>query len=98
MGKMRDFHALQLFSLENYLKCLQEDRTNELVYLLPFALQEEVLRNAGLTGEQRLEKAILSFKQLRHYFHLSSFPRDQGVTKQFLQNRMQVLTFADDTG
>jgi hypothetical protein len=49
-------------------------RSNELIYLLPFALQEEVLRNPGLTCEQRVKKVILSFKRLLRHFHLSSFP------------------------
>jgi hypothetical protein len=39
IGKMRDWYALKLFSLENYLKCLNApDEEKELMYLLPWAL------------------------------------------------------------
>jgi hypothetical protein len=51
IGKMRDSYALQLFSLKNCLKCLEQEQTNELMYLLPWALQEEVLRNPSLRRE-----------------------------------------------
>jgi hypothetical protein len=98
IGKMRDSYALQLFSLENCLKCLQEDQTNELMYLLPWALQEEVLRNPTLTREQRFEKAVLSFEILLHYFHLSCQPQELGVTKRFSAEKTLALTFADDMG
>jgi hypothetical protein len=95
---MRDSYALRLFSLENCLKCLQGNQTNELMYLLPWALQEEVLRNPSLTREERLEKATLSFLLLYHYFKLSSLPCEAGVSKRFRKITSRALTFADDCG
>jgi hypothetical protein len=98
IGKMRDSYALQLFSLKNCLKCLEQGQTNELMYLLPWALQEEVLRHPSLRREQRLEKAVLSFQLLLHYFRLSLLPHDAHVTKRFYTDKTRVLTFTDDTG
>jgi hypothetical protein len=98
IGKMRDSYPLQLFSLESCLKCLQEDRPNELMYLLPWALQEEVIRSPTLTRQERLDKAVLSFEILIHYFHLSFLPYCMSVTKRFDKEITTHLTFADDMG
>jgi hypothetical protein len=46
---MPDSSPLQLFSLVNRLKCLSNDNVNEFMFLLPWALQEEVLRNPLLS-------------------------------------------------
>jgi hypothetical protein len=93
---MRDSYALQLFSLENCLKCLQEGQVNELMYLLPWVLQEEVLRNPALSRAQRLEKATLSFGILTQYFNLSRLPHDSGVSQRFDSKTTRAVTFVDD--
>jgi hypothetical protein len=98
IGKMRDSYPLRLFSLENCLKCLKANQSNELMYLLPWALQEEVLRNPALSRDQRLEKAVLGFQLLMHYYDLSCLPHVGGVTKRFSSGTTQVLAFADDCG
>jgi hypothetical protein len=66
------------------------------MYLLPWALQEEVLRNPSLTGEERLEKATLSFLLFYHYFKLSSLPCEAGVSKRFCKIANRALIFAND--
>jgi hypothetical protein len=35
IGRIRDAHALKLFPLENALKCLDNDRSYAMPYLLP---------------------------------------------------------------
>jgi hypothetical protein len=60
IGPMHDSYALQLFSLANCLYCMEEDGDLALLYLLPWALQEELIRSSALTRREGCEKAILS--------------------------------------
>jgi hypothetical protein len=96
IGKMRDSYALKLFSLENCLKCLNaDDQENELMYLLPWALQEEVIRSPTLSRQERLDKATLSFKLLIHDYLLSFFPSAPGVSQRFNSETTVAVTFAE---
>jgi hypothetical protein len=47
--KMCDSYSIQLFSLRNCLTYLENDGTNGLMFVLPFALQEGVLPNSHPT-------------------------------------------------
>jgi hypothetical protein len=67
IGKMRDSYALQLFSWLNCVKCVQNGNTAATMCLLPWTLQEEVIRSPALTRENRLKKAILNFDLLTHF-------------------------------
>jgi hypothetical protein len=98
VGRMRDSYALKLFSLSNCIRCLDADAYNEFVYLLPFALQEEVVRNPDLSREDRLMRAILAFKFLMHLFDLSSLPPAEGVKQRFRSGETTAVTFAEDSG
>jgi hypothetical protein len=71
ISKMRYAYVLPPFSLKNCAACLRKARMSELMYLLPCALQDEVLRSPRFERNERLAKAVLSFKFLLHYFHLS---------------------------
>jgi hypothetical protein len=97
IGRMRDSYALQLFALKNCCDCMQKDNDIGLMYLLPWALQEEVIRSPTLSRPERLEKALLSFDLLVHYFDLSFLPRREGVTQRFTKGRTAVVTFAEDS-
>jgi hypothetical protein len=96
VGRMRDSYALKLFCLSNCVKCLAADQINEFMFLLPWALQEEVVRSPNLSREDRLMKAVLAFKLLLHYFDLSSLPHAEGVTQRFLAEETIAVTFAED--
>jgi hypothetical protein len=80
------------------LKGLQEQQTNEFMYLPPWALQEGVLRNPNRSRGQQLEKAGLSFQVLFQDFDRSSLPHDVRVPKRFSTRSAQCLTFTDDPG
>jgi hypothetical protein len=96
IGKMRDSYALKLFSLENCLKCMDaDDKEKELMYLLPWALQEEVIRSPTLSRQERLDKATLSFRLLFHYYLLSFFPHAPGVSQRFSSETTTAVTFAE---
>jgi hypothetical protein len=96
IGKMRDSYALKLFSLKNCLDCLNtEDKEKELMYLLPWALQEEVIRSPTLSRQERLDKATLSFKLLFHYYLLSFYPSAPGVSQRFHSATTTAVTFAE---
>jgi hypothetical protein len=97
IGKMRDAYALQCFSLENCLKCLEKDRLTEFLYLLPFTLQQDVIRNPELSRYDRLAKAVLSFKLLVHYCTLSFGDRLPTVTQRFQSKKTEALTFAENS-
>jgi hypothetical protein len=97
VGRMRDSYALQLFSISNCLKCLETGHVNEFMFMLPWALQEEVIRAPDLSREDHLMKAMLSFRLLLHYFDLSSLPRAKGVTQKFKQDKTTAVTFAEDS-
>jgi hypothetical protein len=96
VGRMRDSYALQLFSLLNCHKLIEANELSATLYLLPWSLQEEVIRSSTLDGEERLTKAILSFKILRHLFDLSLLPCAPGIGKRFRQGGMIATTFAED--
>jgi hypothetical protein len=93
---MRDSSAIQLFSYRNYAKCLGQEYWNEFMYLLPWTLQEEVVRNPHLTREDWLLKALLSLKLVLHYFDLSSLPPSEGVSQRYIPGKTQAVTFAPD--
>jgi hypothetical protein len=97
VGRMRDSYALQLFSISNCLKCLSAGHVNEFMFMLPWALQEEVIRAPELSRQERLMKAVFSFKLLMHYFDLSSIPRAPGVTQRFTREETIAVTFAEDS-
>jgi hypothetical protein len=97
IGKMRDAYALQFFSLKNCLKCLQDEHLTEFMYLLPFTLQEDVIRNTNLTRTERLAKAVLSFRLLVHYFDLCCGEHYPGVHGRFCEKRGSIaVTFAEN--
>jgi hypothetical protein len=97
VGRMRDSYPLQLFSLVNCLACMDNGNDLALLYLLPWALQEEVTRSPDLFRPTRLEKAVLSFLLLLRYFDLSSLPRSEGITQRFDSRRTVAVTFAEDS-
>jgi hypothetical protein len=72
---MRDAYALKLFSLANCADCMEKEADLALMYLLPWALLEEVIRSPDLSRLGRLEKALLSFHIFLHYFDLLFLPR-----------------------
>jgi hypothetical protein len=97
IGKMRDAYALQFFSMKNCLKCLQGEHLTQFMYLLPFTLQEDVIRNTDLSRTERLAKAVLSFRLLVHYFDLCCGKHYPGVHGRFCEKRGSVaVTFAED--
>jgi hypothetical protein len=67
------------------------------MYLLPWLLQEEVLRSRRLSRQERLEKAILACKFLFHYYQLSHFPHSPDVSQQFHSKTMVAAMFAEDS-
>jgi hypothetical protein len=97
IGRMRDSDALRLFSPKNCLKCLTEEQTNKLMYLLPWSLQEKGLRNLDLPSEQPLEKAVGSFKLRLHDFNLSLVSQADGVSGRFHPQTTQAVTVARDS-
>jgi hypothetical protein len=51
---------------------------------------------SGLSRDERLMKAILSFKLLLHYFDLSCLPRQDGISQQYTAGQTEAVTFAPD--
>jgi hypothetical protein len=96
IGKMRDSYALKLFSLAGCSNCADAERILDLMYLIPWALQEEVVRSPTLSQEQRLMKAMMSFRLLFHYYELSSLPPAPGVAKRYAAGK-RCVTFAEDS-
>jgi hypothetical protein len=96
-GRMRDSYALQLFTLSNCLKCLQNQNMMAFMYLLPWSLQEEVIRSPLLSRQERLNKAVISFKLLLHYYHLCSLPHAEGISQRFSSKTTKAVTFAENS-
>jgi hypothetical protein len=88
---MRDSYALQLFSYANCLKCLESDYMKEVIYLMSWTIQEEVVRNQALSHDDWLRKAILSFKLLLHYFDLSCLSRQDGISHRYTAGQTEVV-------
>jgi hypothetical protein len=80
---MRDAQALMLFTLDNALKCLDNDRSHAMLYLLPWALQETVLRSPVFYRQERFIMAILSFKIPEHLFNLMALPKSDAVKERW---------------
>jgi hypothetical protein len=97
IGRMRDSYPLRLFSLQNCVTCMEKGNDIALMYLLPWALIEMVVRNPDLNRLERLEKALVSFDLLMHYFDLSFLPRSDGITQRFNKSRTAAVTFAEDS-
>jgi hypothetical protein len=66
------------------------------MYLLPWTLQEEIVRSANMSRENRLMKAVLSFKLFVHSFHLACLPKSFGISQRFNRTRRAAVTFAAD--
>jgi hypothetical protein len=96
VGRMRDSSALKLFSLSNCLKCLNGRHVGKFMFLIPWALQTEVVRNGQLSREEQLMKAVLALNLLSHYFDPSCLPRADGVTQRFVAEKMTAVTFPED--
>jgi hypothetical protein len=97
IGRMRDSYPIQLFCMANCLKCLEHGMMHEFMYLLVWTLQEEIIRSANLSRDQRGLKAVLCFKILMHYFDLSHDICGQGVTRRFRTGSTIAVTFAEDS-
>jgi hypothetical protein len=68
-----------------------------MLYLLHWALQEEVILSPTLGRSERLEEAVLSFYLLLHYFDLSFLLRSERVTQRFNKGRTTAVTFAEES-
>jgi hypothetical protein len=97
VGNMRDSYIIMLFTLENCLKCFESGDLHFAVFLLPWALQEEVIPSTSIPRDERLFKAIVNFKLLMRLFHLSDLPHAPGITKRVNRLVAKALTFADDS-
>jgi hypothetical protein len=95
LRRVRDSYAFQLFSLRNCFICADNNRFTELLRLLPWSLQEEVMKNPSLSTEGQLEKAILSVKSLPHSANLSTATCTNGVSAGFHSHMTQSVTFAE---
>jgi hypothetical protein len=63
---------------------------------MPWAIQEEAVRNPALSRDERLMKVILSFKFLLHYFDSLCLPRQDGISQRYTASQTEVVTFASD--
>jgi hypothetical protein len=70
---------------------------HEFMYLMPWTLQEEVLRSPRLGREERLVKAVLAFKLLLHDFELSQMICGTGVSRRYISGKTVAVTFAEDS-
>jgi hypothetical protein len=101
MGRMRDSDALQLFCWSNCLKCFERGMLHEFMHLIPWTLQEEVMRSPRLERQERLLKALLAFKLLLllllYDFELSHMVCGSGVSRRFISGVTVAVTFAEDS-
>jgi hypothetical protein len=95
--KERDSYALKLFSLINCSKCIETKNLMALMSLLPWSLQEEVLRSDRLSRQERLEKVVFACKLIFHYYQLSLFLHAPGVPQRFHSKITVSITFAEDS-
>jgi hypothetical protein len=94
---MRDSYAIPLFTLENCLQCFESGDLHSAVFLLPWALQKEVIHSTSIRRDERLFKVIVSFKLLMHLLYLSDLPPAPGIMKRFNWFVTKAVTFADDS-
>ena len=58
-GRMRDSYALELFTLNNFLRLMSRGKLQMAFYILPYCLWEQLLRNQHLSLQMRREFAVL---------------------------------------
>jgi hypothetical protein len=97
VGDMWDSYAITLFTLENCLKSFESGDLHSVVFLLLWALQEEMIRSTSIPRDERLFKAIVSFKLLMRLFHLADLPHAPGKPKRFHRLVTTAVTFADNS-
>lgn len=54
-GRMRDSYALQIFTLENFLRLVNSQAIHMAFYILPYALWNSVVNNAEMSCQMRRE-------------------------------------------
>jgi hypothetical protein len=70
---------------------------HEFMCLIPWRLQEEVMRSRRRERQERLLKALLAFKLLLHDFELSHMVCRSGVSRRFISGVTVAVTFAEDS-
>jgi hypothetical protein len=70
---------------------------HEFMYLIPWTLQEEVMRNQRLESQERLLTALLAFKFLLRHFELSHMVCGSGVSRRFISRVTVAVTLAEDS-
>jgi hypothetical protein len=70
---------------------------HEFMYLIPWTLQEEVMRSPRLERQERLLKALLAFQLLLHSFELPHMVCPSGVSGRFISGVTVAVTFAEDS-
>jgi hypothetical protein len=68
---------------------------HEFMSLLPWTLQEEVLRSPRLRREEHLLQAVLAFKLLLHSIELPQTICGPGGSRRFVSGTMVAVTFAE---
>jgi hypothetical protein len=97
MVTMPDCYALKLFCSSNFLKCFERGMLHELMDLIPWTLQEEVMTSPRLERQERLLKVLLTLKLLLHCFELSHLVCGLGVWRRFISGVTVAVTVAEDS-
>jgi hypothetical protein len=70
---------------------------HEFMYLIPWTLQEEVMRIPRPERYERLPRALFAFQLLLHDVDLSDMAYGSGVSRRSISGVTVAVTFAEDS-
>lgn len=84
---MKDYYAIKIFNIENIIKLLKLNKSDEVLYILPFALWSEAILSPPLKKSTRLYFLRISFYVFYYFYYQLMFSVfEKGITVYKTQN------------
>ena len=93
-GKMKDFYCIEIFRMDNFFTLMNQKYYSAALYILPYILWGEVIRNPSYTPQLRLDLLTLVL-DIFAYFKSQIKDLNNGVTQYKTKNSIQY--FASET-
>ena len=90
---MKDIYCLQIFNITNFFTLFELQKYSEALFIIPYAIWTEVIRNPNLTPQARLDMLTLAFDIFLN-FKLKIPDLMEGVTQKSANS---ILFFSSGT-
>ena len=81
-GKMRDSYALELFTLDNFLRLVENGQLHAAFYILPYCLWCEVIRNPYICPQMRRDLIACILDIFAYHLHVILYLDETVVSQQ----------------